>query len=150
VKQRQLWTKWLLCSTKLFAFMSSLKPSWRLRCSVLFIVVSTMNLQRGRALVFEVINLNKQVVCVRGKSLGRQLVSEENVTQIQATVLMLSVRPEGGTLNIYQLYCEYNQIWYGMVYSGVGFPMHCDLCVVYCTSPVNFQFSRHTLSAPAQ
>jgi hypothetical protein len=39
--------------------------------------------------------------------------------------------------------------WYGMVYSGAGFPMHCDLYVVYCKSPVNFQLSRHTLSAPA-
>jgi hypothetical protein len=37
-----------------------------------------------------------------------------------------------------------------MVYSGAGFPMHCDLYVVYCTSPVNFQLSRHILSAPAQ
>jgi hypothetical protein len=27
--------------------------------------------------------------------------------------------------------------------------MHCDLYVVYCASPVNFQLSRHTLSAPA-
>jgi hypothetical protein len=25
-----------------------------------------------------------------------------------------------------------------MVCSGAGFPMHCDLYVVYCTSPVNF------------
>jgi hypothetical protein len=25
------------------------------------------------------------------------------------------------------------------VCSGVGFPMHCDLYVVYCTSPVNFK-----------
>jgi hypothetical protein len=39
---------------------------------------------------------------------------------------------------------------YGMVYSGAGFPLHFDLYVVYCTSPVNFQLSRHTLSAPAQ
>jgi hypothetical protein len=37
-----------------------------------------------------------------------------------------------------------------MVYSGAGFPMHCDLYVVYCTSPVNCQLSRHTLSVPAQ
>jgi hypothetical protein len=38
--------------------------------------------------------------------------------------------------------------WYGMVFTGAGFPMHCDLYVVYCTSPMNFQLSR--LSAPAQ
>jgi hypothetical protein len=31
--------------------------------------------------------------------------------------------------------------------SGVGFPMHCDHYVVYCTSPIEFQISRHTLSA---
>jgi hypothetical protein len=30
--------------------------------------------------------------------------------------------------------------WYDMVwFSGVGFPMHCDLYVVYCTSPLNFK-----------
>jgi hypothetical protein len=38
-------------------------------------------------------------------------------------------------------------VWYGVL--GAGFPMHCDLYVVYCTSPVNFKLSRHTLSAPA-
>jgi hypothetical protein len=27
--------------------------------------------------------------------------------------------------------------WYGMLCSGAGFPMHCDLYVAYCTSPVN-------------
>jgi hypothetical protein len=31
--------------------------------------------------------------------------------------------------------------------SGVGFPMHRDFDVVYCTSPVEFQISRHTLAA---
>jgi hypothetical protein len=28
--------------------------------------------------------------------------------------------------------------------------MHCDLYMAYCTSPMEFQFSRHTLSVPAQ
>jgi hypothetical protein len=39
-------------------------------------------------------------------------------------------------------------VWYGI--TGAGFPMHCDLYVVYCTTPLNFQLSRHTLSVPAQ
>jgi hypothetical protein len=30
---------------------------------------------------------------------------------------------------------------------GVGFPMHRDLNVVYCTSRIEFQISRHTLPA---
>jgi hypothetical protein len=30
---------------------------------------------------------------------------------------------------------------------GVGFPMHRDLHVVYCTSPIEFHTSRHTLAA---
>jgi hypothetical protein len=34
--------------------------------------------------------------------------------------------------------------------SGVGFPMHRDLDVVYCTSPIEFKISRHTLSAPTR
>jgi hypothetical protein len=33
------------------------------------------------------------------------------------------------------------------ILSGVGFPMHRDLDVVCCTSPVEFQISRHTLAA---
>jgi hypothetical protein len=28
-------------------------------------------------------------------------------------------------------------VWYGI--SGVGFPMHSDLYMVYCTSPLNFK-----------
>jgi hypothetical protein len=31
--------------------------------------------------------------------------------------------------------------------SGAGFPMHRNLDVVYCTSPIEFQISRHTLAA---
>jgi hypothetical protein len=31
--------------------------------------------------------------------------------------------------------------------SGVGFPKHRDLDVVYCTSPIEFHISRHTLPA---
>jgi hypothetical protein len=31
--------------------------------------------------------------------------------------------------------------------SGVGFPMHRDLDVVYCTSPVEFHIRRNTLAA---
>jgi hypothetical protein len=33
----------------------------------------------------------------------------------------------------------YSRKYVCMYYSGAGFPMHCDLCVVYCTSPVNFK-----------
>jgi hypothetical protein len=33
------------------------------------------------------------------------------------------------------------------MFSGVGFPMHRDLDVVYCTSPIEFHISRHTLAA---
>jgi hypothetical protein len=36
---------------------------------------------------------------------------------------------------------------YVCMLSRVGFPMHRDLYVVYCTSPIEFQISRHTLSA---
>jgi hypothetical protein len=38
---------------------------------------------------------------------------------------------------------------YGMVSTGAGFPMHLDLYLVHCASPIEFQFSRHTLSVPA-
>jgi hypothetical protein len=31
--------------------------------------------------------------------------------------------------------------------SGVGFPMHRDLNVVYCTTPIELQISRHILTA---
>jgi hypothetical protein len=40
VQQRQLRAKWLLCSTRFFAFVSSLKLSRRLLCGVRFFFVS--------------------------------------------------------------------------------------------------------------
>jgi len=46
MQQCQLRAKWLLCSTRFFfAFVSSLKLSRRLPCSVRFVFVSTFNLQ---------------------------------------------------------------------------------------------------------
>ena len=57
VQQRQLSAKWLLCSTRFFAFVSSLKLSRRLLCSVRFVFVS--NLQRERAFVVGITNLSK-------------------------------------------------------------------------------------------
>ena len=41
MQQRQLRAKWLLCSTRFFAFVSSLKLSRRLLCGVRFVFVST-------------------------------------------------------------------------------------------------------------
>ena len=59
VQQRQLRAK---CSTRFFAFVSSLKLSRRLLCSVRFVFVSTFNLQRGRAFVVGITNLNKYLL----------------------------------------------------------------------------------------
>jgi len=59
VQQRQLRAKWLLCSTRFFAFVSSLKLSRRLPCTVRFVFVSTFNLQRGRSFVVGITNLTK-------------------------------------------------------------------------------------------
>ena len=59
VQQRQLRAKWLLCSTIFFTFVSSLKLSRRLLCSVRFVFVSTFSLQRGRAFVAGITNLSK-------------------------------------------------------------------------------------------
>jgi hypothetical protein len=39
--------------------------------------------------------------------------------------------------------------WYGMVLRG-GFPHALKPYIVYCTTPLNFQLSRHTLAVPAQ
>ena len=44
---------------KCFAFVSSLKLSRQLLCSVRFVFVSTFNLQRGRAFVVGITNLSK-------------------------------------------------------------------------------------------
>jgi len=68
IQQRQLRAKWLLCSTRFFAFVSSLKLSQRLLCTVRFAFVSTLNLQRGRAFVVGISNLSKQAVCVKAKA----------------------------------------------------------------------------------
>jgi len=43
VQQRQLRAKWLLCSTRFFTFVSSLKLSRRLLCGVRFVFVSTFS-----------------------------------------------------------------------------------------------------------
>jgi len=51
-----------------FAFVSSLKLSRRLLCSVHFVFVSTANLQRGRAFVVGITNLSKEAVCVKAKA----------------------------------------------------------------------------------
>jgi len=59
VQQRQLRAEWLLYSIRFFAFVSSLKLSRRLLCSVRFVFVSTFSLQRGRAFVVGITNLSK-------------------------------------------------------------------------------------------
>ena len=53
---------------KTFAFVSSLKLSRRLLCSVSFVFVSTFNLKRGRTFVVGITNLSKQSVCVKAKA----------------------------------------------------------------------------------
>jgi len=67
VQQRQLRATWLLCSTRFFAFVSSLKPSQRLLCGVCFIFVSTFNL-RGTAFVVGITNLSKYAVHVKARA----------------------------------------------------------------------------------
>jgi hypothetical protein len=45
--------------------------------------------------------------------------------------------------------CTKNLKGLPLVSTGAGFPMHLYLDVVHCASPMEFQISRHTLSAPA-
>jgi hypothetical protein len=59
VQQRQLRAKWLQYKTIFFAFISSLKLSRRLLCSVRFVFVSTFSFQRGTEFVFGTIILSK-------------------------------------------------------------------------------------------
>ena len=68
VQQRQLRAKWLLCNTRFFAFVSSLKLSRRLLYSVSFVFVSTFNIQRERAFVVGITYFSKQAVCVKAKA----------------------------------------------------------------------------------
>jgi len=51
VQQCQLRAKWLLCSPRFFAFVSSLKLSRQLLCSVRFVFVSIFNLQPSNFIV---------------------------------------------------------------------------------------------------
>jgi len=83
MQQCQLRAKWLLCSTRFFAFMSSLKLSRRLLCSVHFVFVSTFNLQQGKAFVDGITNLIQIGCLYKGKSSGRPHVPQENVRRIQ-------------------------------------------------------------------
>jgi hypothetical protein len=66
-----------------FAFVSLLKRSRRLVCSVRFVFVSTFNLQRGRAFVFWNHQLEQTGCLCKVQSSGRPRVSEENVGRIQ-------------------------------------------------------------------
>jgi len=61
VQQRHLRTKWLLCSTRFFAFVSSLKLSRRLLCSVRFVLVSTFNLQSNIIYIIFVTSSNFEI-----------------------------------------------------------------------------------------
>jgi hypothetical protein len=60
VRQRQLRAKWIQCIIKFFALVNSLILSRRLRRSVRFVFISTLNLQRGRAFVVGIANFSKQ------------------------------------------------------------------------------------------
>ena len=53
---------------KIFVFVGSLKLSRRLLYSVRLVFVSTFNLQRGRAFLLWISNLNKWAVCVKAKA----------------------------------------------------------------------------------
>ena len=93
MQQRQLRAKWLLCSTRVFAFASSLKLSRRLQCSVRFVFVSTFNLQTRKSICrwnhqFE------QISCLcKSKRSGRPRVSEENVRRIQESFERIPRKP---------------------------------------------------------
>jgi hypothetical protein len=50
-----------------------------------------------------------------------------------AKVFMLSMGPEGGTLNIYKLYCEYNQIYFISYLSLL-------LCLIYRLTKLSLSF----------
>jgi hypothetical protein len=69
VQLRQLRAKWLLGITRFFAFVSSLKLSRRLLCSVRFVFVSTFNLQRRREFVVGITSLNKYLLKLVIKSI---------------------------------------------------------------------------------
>ena len=83
MQQRQLRAKWLLCSTRFFAFVSSLKLSRRLLCDVRFVFV--FNIQPPtRKSICRWNHQYEQIGCLRkGKSSGRPHVSEKNVRRIQ-------------------------------------------------------------------
>ena len=61
LQQLQLRAKWLLCSSRFLAFVSSLKLIRRLMHSVRFIFVSTFNLQLGTAFVIFVTSSNFEI-----------------------------------------------------------------------------------------
>jgi len=81
LSRRQLRAKWLLCSTRFFAFVSSLKLSRRLLCSVRL----RFNIQPPtRKSICRWNHQFEQIGCLcKGKSSGRPRVSEENVRRIQ-------------------------------------------------------------------
>jgi len=83
MQQRQLRTKWLLCSTRFFCFREFIKTG------------STTAVQRAFRLSFNIHPTTRKSICrwnhqyeqigclCKGKSSGRPRVSEENVRRIQ-------------------------------------------------------------------
>jgi len=83
VQQRQLRAKWLLCNTRFFAFVSSLKQSWRLLCTARSVFISTSKPPMRKS-IYRWNYQFEQIGCLcKGKSSGRPRVSEENVRRIQ-------------------------------------------------------------------
>jgi hypothetical protein len=86
---------------------------------------------------------------IREEERTRKTRTETEVTGDAAETTGGSQKIEGNSLVLLQVNCRsilnkslefWNLIDVCMyVCSGAGFPMHCDLYVVYCTSPVNFK-----------
>jgi len=98
---------------KNFSFVSSLKLSRRLLCSVRFVFVSTFNLQRGRAFVY-VPSLSINLDDIKNRiTTAVNSVTQDILLRVRNEFsyrLDVTRAAEGGHIEHYKLHCEYNQM----------------------------------------
>jgi len=114
VQQRQL-----LFSTIFFGFVSSLKLSRRLLCSVRFVFISTFNLQRGRAFVVGITNLSKQAVCVKAKAPADQVYQRRTWDEFKRVLSVAHASQPAERAENLEYRNQLSGMCWGAVYSSI-------------------------------
>ena len=119
MQQRQLRAKWLLCSTRFFEFVGSLKLSRRLLYSVRFVFLSIVNLQWGRAFVVGITNFSKWAVCVKAKAPADHAYQRRTWDEFKRVLSVAHAsQPVERTENL-EYRKQLSGVYWGAVYSSI-------------------------------